>query len=1007
MTPREISRPFATAMRAFDRTLTRASIGIFLLLLAALPAAAQGLNRGIVAGVVQDTAGVPVMGARVVLRSTSTGLTRETTTPRDGRFDFPFLAAGEYSLRAEQLGYRPRVLTRIMVRTGQRVDVPVALSPTAPPAERVDTSTFAGALFDRNPGLSVSLSPSMLHDLPAPRRDVLEAARLSSLADAGLATEGLPAAYSGLAVDGQRVGTLQSPSLVPGALRDAAFPLSAFDGADLVLTNPDVEWSGSAGGTLDAFAAAGSREFTVRAFGNGSSDEFSTASGVSDSYTTLQGGVRVSGPVVRDTASYAVGVEVWRLGGPTGGLRAPGRVGADLVNAVSDAYSLDLGAGPSETQESNVVSAFGRLDWQLGRSSSLGLRANFADLSSVQNGVSAPPAPDLGRPFDGRDISVSATLASGLSESLSQEAHVGFDRSERTYGGADPLGLSGSTFLLAEGVGIGATGPAWSSFTQSTIHAGETLFLAEGAHQLKFGLAGDIGSYQLHPAAAPSYVFADAGRFVAGDGYASQAQWGAVGRSFTLPQLGLFAQDTWTPRSGLDLLLGVRLDAGRVPGDETPQRTQFVQLAGLTDTGNGGFWMRVSPRFGFTWDVQDQHRWLVKGSAGLYSATVAPELVGQWMNDSGAASVRQGFGSLGWPGSLAPDSATGFTTLPTLTLLSSDFTAPRTVRASLQASRVLGASAKVYVQGLYRYTDRLPILQDLNLWPDATLADANGRPFYGTPLAQSGMLLAEPGSNRRFADYGRVTAVDLSGWSRYASATVGLDQHWSNGLGLFASYTYSRTDDDRIWTGGGVRGADLPTSLTGGGAWSEGRSDFDVPNRVVVGAVAELPQLRALRVGALYRYRSGYPFTPGFGPGVDANGDGVRGNDPAFIDSALEGMSAVAQRWSCIGEQAGAFAERNSCRTPGIHSLDARLALELLHVRGHAAVLTVDGLNLLSSDIVYPDRALYRLDPTAAPVVDPAAGTVSAPLTVNANFGNPLAVYHIGRVLRLGLRLDF
>jgi hypothetical protein len=982
-----------------------------LLLLAALPAAAQGLNRGVVAGVVQDTAGVPVMGARVVLRSESTGLTREATTPRDGRFDFPFLAAGEYSLRAEQLGYRPRVVTRIMVRTGQRVDVPVVLSPTAPPAERVDTSTFAGALHDRSPGLSVSLSPSMLHDLPAPRRDVLEAARLSSLADAGLETEGLPAAYGGLAVDGQRVGTLQSPSLVPGALRDAAFPLSAFDGADLVLTNPDVEWSGSAGGTMDAFAAAGSRGFTVRAFGTASSDEFRTDAngfGLSrNSYTTLQGGVRVSGPVVRDTASYAVGVEVWRLGGPTGGVWAPGQIPADLVGAASDAYSLDLGTGPSKGRESNVVSAFGRLDWQLGQSSSLGLRANFADLSSVQSGVSAPPEPDLDGPFDGRDISLAATFASGLSESLSQEARVGFDRSERTYGGADPLGLSGPTLLLAEDVGIGPTGPAWSSFTQSTIHAGETLFLDEGVHQLKFGLAGEIGSYQLQPTTATSYVFADAGRFVAGSGYASQARWGAVGRSFTLPQLGLFAQDTWTPRSGLDLLLGLRLDAGRVPGDVTPQRTQFVQLAGLTDTGNGGFWTRVSPRVGFTWDVQDQHRWLVKGSAGLYSARVAPEVVGQWMNDSGTASVRQGFGTVGWPGSLAPDSATGFTTLPTLTLLSSDFTAPRTVRASLQTSRVIGASTKVYVQGLYRYTDRLPVLQDLNLWPDATLADANGRPFYGTPLAQSGLLLAEPGSNRRFADYGRVTAVDLSGWSRYASATVGLDQHWSNGLGLFASYTYSRTEDNRIWTGNGVQGADLPASLTGGGAWSEGRSDFDVPNRVVVGAVAALPQLRALRVSALYRYRSGYPFTPGFGPGVDANGDGVPGNDPAFIDTALEGMSTVAQRWSCIGEQAGAFAERNSCRTPGVHSLDARLALELLHVRGHAAVLTVDGLNLLSSDIVYPDRALYRLDPTAAPVVDAAAGTVSAPLTVNTNFGNPLAVFRAGRVLRLGLRLDF
>jgi hypothetical protein len=159
-----------------------------------------------------------------------------------------------------------------------------------------------------------------------------------------------------------------------------------------------------------------------------------------------------------------------------------------------------------------------------------------------------------------------------------------------------------------------------------------------------------------------------------------------------------------------------------------------------------------------------------------------------------------------------------------------------------------------------------------------------------------------------------------------------------------------------------------------------------------------------VRVAAFYRYRSGRPFTPGLRDGVDANADGSARNDPAFVDGTLPGMADLLAAWSCLAEQNGRFVERNSCRAPGVHTLDARLAVfPSLRV---PVSLVVDALNVLDADPADVDRALYLLDPVAPLVVDPASGAVAVPLLVNPQFGEPVRRWAEGRRVRVGLRVE-
>ena len=86
-----------------------AAVNVWLAALAALilaaPGSALGVETGVFAGTVSDSNGKPVVGAMVTV--TNRELRRGTTVfaQADGRFRFPPLEAGEYSLRVRRPGY--------------------------------------------------------------------------------------------------------------------------------------------------------------------------------------------------------------------------------------------------------------------------------------------------------------------------------------------------------------------------------------------------------------------------------------------------------------------------------------------------------------------------------------------------------------------------------------------------------------------------------------------------------------------------------------------------------------------------------------------------------------------------------------------------------------------------------------------------------------------------------------------------------------------------------------
>jgi hypothetical protein len=278
---------------------------------------------------------------------------------------------------------------------------------------------------------------------------------------------------------------------------------------------------------------------------------------------------------------------------------------------------------------------------------------------------------------------------------------------------------------------------------------------------------------------------------------------------------------------------------------------------------------------------------------------------------------------------------------------------------------------------------------------------------YGQLVQSGGLLAASPGSNRRLPSFDLVSGFSSAGEQEFYEAVFRLAREFGRGIEMAAAYSISRTRDNwpQSWTGDPADElSPFPAQRLAGG-WAKGISDFDIPQRVMLTASWYSSGRVRVSLAGRFRYQSGFPYTPGFQPGVDANGDGSGRNDPAFLDPAISGLPSLVPQYACLTGQVGAFARRNSCREAGRHAFDlgAGVALPVRSLGGRIEA-TFDVINLVSSRAGVVDRALVLVDPAGTLVTD-ASGNVTLPLLANRQFGKLLSRRDEPRIFRLGLRL--
>jgi len=265
-------------------------------------------------------------------------------------------------------------------------------------------------------------------------------------------------------------------------------------------------------------------------------------------------------------------------------------------------------------------------------------------------------------------------------------------------------------------------------------------------------------------------------------------------------EIALFFQDSWRPQSNLTVDYGLRWEAQIQPSVLTaPEDVFFSPFIGQTVTNTTGTYEFPSdgtipsdygmfqPRLGISWDVNDNDKSVLRGSAGVYYARV-PGLM--------LASVRSTNGSIGQTmfrnselDFLGPTPAygdiltPGAVFFPDVFVAHKDFQNPRTISASFAYEQAFGG-----IVGMLSY---------MHSETDNLLRVVNGNdPVFGSPWSD----FNNPDPTLPAAGNGltTLTVVESSARSVYNGITLGLKLINNPKFQFDVNYTLSwdKADDD-------------------------------------------------------------------------------------------------------------------------------------------------------------------------------------------------------------------
>jgi len=936
----------ATARQLFGRVVI---IGTLL----ASAASAQSLTFGRFGGRVHDAAERPVFGAEVRLEDRANGAVRWTQTARDGSFRFEVVPDGRYDVIVEALGYTPVVHRDVRIGVGHATSLEATIRATTPPVTRVDTVPRQGEL--------VSSSHWLLDrgyaDLLGPRRLGADIAALSTIADEN-SVEGLPWRFAGAMLEGGYAGSIAAPGGTGADAAGLSLPVRALSTAEVGGLGYDVEVGGS---------------------------------GVGIRGTTVRGGRRASSQSVIEGGTANLGASYFG-GGPLHGDTAQGIVGGDYQRSEREFAAV---VPPGEMRVDDRASLFGRLDWQRNDRLAISARASGSRYTSQGRGERTGLASLYGSDYEATSAQASLNIFGQLTRRISHEWRL-----SAQYGTASGRADDLTRIESADGpVSYGS--PLGEPFEErrTTPRVSGMLHFDLGAHRLKAGFATATHLFDSQFARDADGTYAvgltGAGTF---EGAYRRVEATSFAGQFRSSESAIFVQDAWLVADGLSLILGARIDNTRIPVGEIEANSEWAALTELDNTAVESRESRFSPRVGVRWELGAAREWVIEGGAGTYQDLADGREIAEALTFDRGTDVRYGVGTLSMAG--PPDLVAAPVVGRTITMLAPTYTAPRTDRLSLGITRRL-SSFSASVTGVYRHTDFLSRRRDLNLPATPVGTDQYGRPLYGSLQQLEALLAVVPQSNRRFSAFDAAYVLESSGYSEFFGVTVGIERVREAGFSIGAQYTFSRTLDN-VAGFAGTRISPFPDGLAGED-WIDGRSDLDIPHRVLI--AADWRPSPAFSLGAVYRLRSGAPFTPGVRGGVDANGDGDWLNDPAFVDAAMPGMAALLADHKCLLDNSGAFVERNSCREPLVHRVDLRATIRVAQLAIGRVDLTLDALDLISVNLAPIDRALLLVDPGGTLTTNAGTGVTTVPYIVNPNFGERAFEHAPGIFWRIGLRI--
>ena len=329
-------------------------------------------------------------------------------------------------------------------------------------------------------------------------------------------------------------------------------------------------------------------------------------------------------------------------------------------------------------------------------------------------------------------------------------------------------------------------------------------------------------------------------------------------------------------RVGLDPKTGQTV-AERFIGRLTPGSNRFDGAfqagQGINDQLQSGNAFRVSPRFGFVYDISGSGRTIVRGGAGVFYDRPQGNMVFDMIANAPGVLVS----GLQW-GRLQDLTAASGDPNPTLGLTPTvyDFKPPRVYSWNVGVQHKLWRAITLDIAYVGSSSKDLLYQQNIN-------AVAYGAAFLPQNQDPTRAASSTPGANalpndlmRPYPGYQSIRMWDYTGYGNYHSLQAGINRRFDNGFMFSAFYVWSKalTVNNDDFTAGSRPGASDAEIRRADYSYA----NYDRPQNFVLNFVYQTPKVASGGLGVLandwqisgiYRWTSGRPYAVGYSiPGI-------------------------------------------------------------------------------------------------------------------------------------------